>query len=197
MKQRDEEPERRRRVTKKSGSGYTTFPPGIRNDRVSENNRSGEGPQGGVLLHLRLPDATKTEDRKSLGTIKVSRRVRERAVKTGHFSNGMMAAHKLCKLLSLRQAAHPVNDNYRRERGSGDTEHRDICVRIRYGRTDVTARIRALASQSEFLASCLQAWIHCWECRRPTLRQEGSDGSRNASLGKKEQQQMLPLKKKV
>lgn len=86
---------------------------------VSENNRSGEGPQGGVLPHLRLPDATKTEDRKSLGTIKVSRRVWERAVKTGHFSNGMMAAHKLCKLLSLRQAVHPVNDNYRRERGHG------------------------------------------------------------------------------
>lgn len=92
----------------------------MRNDgRLSENNRSGEGPRGGVPPHPRLPDATETEDGKSLGRIKVSRRVCGGAAATGHFSNGTMAAHKLCKLLSLRRARHPENDNYRRGRGSG------------------------------------------------------------------------------
>lgn len=153
--------QRRRRVTIKSGSRSTTFPRGYGTTALKITAQVRARREA----CCRIRGATKTEDRKSLGTIKVSRRVCGRAAKTGHFSNGTMAAHKLCKLLSLRQALHPGNDNYRRERGSGDAEHQDICVRIRNGRTGVTAWIRAPTSRSEF----------------PTLRPEGSDGNRNGS----------------
>lgn len=118
----------------KSGSGSTTFPPGHGTTALKITAQVRARREACCRLpgsqDPRIPDATETEDRKSLGTIKVSRRVRGRAAKTGHFSNGMMAAHKLCKLLSWRPALHPGNDDSRRERGSGDTEHRDICVRM-------------------------------------------------------------------
>lgn len=167
---------------------------------VSENNRSGEGPRGGVLPHLRLLDATKTEDRKSLGTIKVSRRVCESAVKTGHFSNGMMAAHELCKLLSLRQAMHPVNDNHGREQGSRGTEHRDICVRIGNVRTAVAAWMpfSALYQSSPLNPNSrrpLLAWIHCWECSRLRVRPEGNRNT--CSLKKEHSSRCLRFKIKV